>query len=53
MNNLRLWANFYYNMGFNLTHIIAELNSHAKNPYKSATNDRFILQTKHTLYKLI
>ena len=46
MNDLRLWANYYYNMGFNLTHIIAKLNNHAKNPYKSATNDRLILQNR-------
>ncbi len=46
MNNLRLWANFYHNIGFNLTHIIAKLNKHAKNPYKSATNNRFTLQNR-------
>lgn len=42
MNDLRLWANFYYNMGFNVTHIIPKQNEgKAKNPYKSATNDRY------------
>jgi hypothetical protein len=46
MNNIRLWANFYHNMGFNITHIIAKLNNLAKNPYKSATNDRFVLQNR-------
>jgi len=46
MNNLRLWANFYHNMGFNITHIIAKLNNLAKNPFKSATNDRFVLQNR-------
>lgn len=41
MNDLRLWANYYYNMGFNVTHIIPELNKgKAKNIYKSPTNDR-------------
>jgi len=40
MDNLRLWANYYYNMGFNVTHINPELNYKAKNPYKSATNSR-------------
>ncbi len=46
MNNLRLWANYYYNMGFNVTHINAKLNHKAKNPYKSATNNRFALRNK-------
>jgi hypothetical protein len=41
MKELRLWANYYYNMGFNITHIIPSLNEgKAKNPYKSPTNDR-------------
>lgn len=46
MKGLRLWANYYFNMGFNVTHINAEKNRSAKNPYKSATNDRFLLQNK-------
>ena len=42
MNDLRLWANYYYNMGFNVTYIIPEQNSgKAKNIYKSPTNDRY------------
>lgn len=46
-NNLRLWANFYYNMGFNVTHIIPYLNEgKAKNPYKSPTNNRHILKNQ-------
>ena len=33
MKDLRLWANYYYNMGFNVTHIIPHLNEgKAKNP---------------------
>lgn len=47
MKDLRLWANYYYNMGFNVTHIIPHLNEgKAKNPYKSATNDRHILKNQ-------
>mgnify|MGYP005854245555 CR=1 FL=1 len=46
MNDLRLWANYYYNMGFNVTHINAKSNQSAKNPYKSATNDRFSIQNR-------
>ncbi len=47
MNDLRLWANYYYNMGFNVTHIIPHLNEgKAKNPYKSPTNDRHILKNR-------
>lgn len=46
MNDLRLWANYYYNMGFNVTHINARKNQSAKNPYKSATNDRFEIQNR-------
>lgn len=47
MKDLRLWANYYYNMGFNVTHIIPHLNEgKAKNPYKSATNDRHILKNR-------
>jgi len=42
MNNLRLWANYYYNMGFNITHIVPEENiGKAKNIYKSPTNNRY------------
>lgn len=42
MTNLRLWANYYYNMGFNVTHIIPAKNKgKAKNIYKSPTNDRY------------
>lgn len=33
MKDLRLWANYYYNMGFNVTHIIPKLNEgKAKHP---------------------
>lgn len=47
MNDLRLWANYYYNMGFNVTHIIPHLNEgKAKNTYKSPTNDRHILKNR-------
>lgn len=47
MNDLRLWANYYYNMGFNVTHIIPHLNEgKAKNPYKSPSNDRHILKNR-------
>ncbi len=46
MKDLRLWANYYYNMGFNITHINAKQNQKAKNPYKSATNDRFVIQNR-------
>lgn len=46
MNDLRLWANYYYNMGFNVTHINAKKNQSAKNPYKSATNNRFAIQNR-------
>lgn len=45
MENLRLWANYYYNMGFNVTHIIPLLNEgKAKNVFKSPTNDRHKLK---------
>lgn len=47
MNELRLWANYYYNMGFNVTHIIPHLNAgKAKNPHKSPTNDRRVLKNR-------
>jgi hypothetical protein len=46
MKDLRLWANYYYNMGFNITHINAKQNQKAKNPYKSATTDRFVIQNR-------
>lgn len=47
MKELRLWANYYYNIGFNVTHIIPHLNERkAKNPYKSPTNDRHILKNR-------
>lgn len=41
MNSLRLWAKYYYDMGFNVTHINPDKNrGKAKNIYKSPTNDR-------------
>lgn len=46
MNKLIFWANYYYNMGFNVTHIDAKKNQSAKNPYKSATNNRYLLQNR-------
>lgn len=47
MKELRLWANYYYNMGFNVTHIIPNLNEgKAKNPYKSPTNNRHTLKNR-------
>lgn len=47
MKDLRLWANYYYNMGFNITHIIPHLNEgKSKNPSKSPTNDRHILKNR-------
>ncbi len=47
MKDLRLWANYYYNMGFNVTHINPHLNEgKAKNIFKSPTNDRHILKNR-------
>lgn len=47
MNDIRLWANYYYNMGFNVTHIVPQLNEgRAKNPFKSPTNDRHMLKNR-------
>lgn len=44
MKNLRLWADYYYNCGFNVTHIIPRLNiNKSKNIFKSPTNDRHML----------
>jgi|GEM_PF-762048 len=44
MKQLRLWADYYYNCGFNITHIIPKLNiNKSKNIFKFPTNDRHIL----------
>lgn len=43
MRNLFLYANYYYNMGFNITHIVPRINQYkeeCRNPFKSSTNDR-------------
>lgn len=43
MVNLFLYANYYYNMGFNITHIVPQVNrqkENCRNPFKSSTNDR-------------
>jgi hypothetical protein len=43
MRNLFLYANYYYNMGFNITHIVPKVNQYkenCRNPFKSSTNDR-------------
>lgn len=43
MVNLFLYANYYYNLGFNITHVIPKINQergNCNNPFKSSTNDR-------------
>lgn len=43
MRNLFLYANYYYNLGFNVTHIVPKENQYkenCRNPFKSSTNDR-------------
>jgi hypothetical protein len=43
MVSLFLYANYYYNMGFNVTHIVPKVNQYkenCRNPFKSSTNDR-------------
>lgn len=43
MVNLFLYANYYYNLGFNITHIVPKVNQYKENchnPFKSSTNDR-------------
>lgn len=43
MRNLFLYANYYYNFGFNVTHIVPKENQYkenCRNPFKSSTNDR-------------
>lgn len=43
MRNLFLYANYYHRLGFNITHIVPDINKKRntnKNPYKSSTNDR-------------
>ena len=54
MNNLRLWAKYYYDMGFNVTHINPDKNrGKAKNIYKSPTNDRHkIANTRQSLEEM-
>lgn len=52
---LRDWAEYYYNLGFNVTHIIPELNDPAKkNIYKAPTNNRQIItHRRQTIDELI
>ena len=40
MNSLLDWAQFYYGLGFNVTHIVPSKNTTKKYPYKAPTNDR-------------
>ena len=43
MKNLRDWAKYYYNLGFNVTHIVPEKNDPAKKIFKAPTNNRQLI----------
>ena len=43
MKNLRDWAKYYYNLGFNVTHIVPEKNHPSKKIFKAPTNNRQLI----------
>jgi len=43
MKNLRDWAKYYYNLGFNVTHIVPEKNDPVKKIFKAPTNNRQLI----------
>ena len=43
MTDLNDWAVFYYDLGFNVTHIVPSKNDHSKYIYKAPTNSRQLI----------
>ena len=43
MNQIIEWANFYYKLGFNVTHIVPSKNDPSKYIYKAPTNNRQLI----------